>query len=222
MKRCPQCEFIYNDDQNLCDMDGSGLVYDDALATLPYSALPVNDLHVGKSGTRVFALPAVAGLALAALICLGYYAAPRLIAQPETRRSSESQQLQNSPAPETAPPVNDPSRRTTEPAEPPDISKPVGDQSAEPASPIQRTLSTAALVEKPDKRLTISRRLSPLRGIPPLRRLPPANVGSATSENSVSTRELRAEVAGMNRRKESGVRSFLKKTGRILKKPFKR
>ena len=28
MKRCPQCEFIYEDDQSLCDMDGVLLVFD--------------------------------------------------------------------------------------------------------------------------------------------------------------------------------------------------
>jgi hypothetical protein len=28
MKRCPQCEFIYEDDQSLCDMDGIRLVLD--------------------------------------------------------------------------------------------------------------------------------------------------------------------------------------------------
>jgi len=28
MKRCPQCEFIYEEDQRLCDMDGSALVHD--------------------------------------------------------------------------------------------------------------------------------------------------------------------------------------------------
>src|SRR6267142_1374798 len=28
MKLCPQCEFIYEDDQTLCDMDGRELVYD--------------------------------------------------------------------------------------------------------------------------------------------------------------------------------------------------
>ena len=28
MKLCPQCEFLYEDDQIFCDMDGEGLVYD--------------------------------------------------------------------------------------------------------------------------------------------------------------------------------------------------
>src|ERR1044072_7301573 len=27
MKLCPQCDFIYEDDQGLCDMDGRELVY---------------------------------------------------------------------------------------------------------------------------------------------------------------------------------------------------
>jgi hypothetical protein len=222
MKRCPQCEFIYNDDQNLCDMDGRALVYDDALATLPYSGWPVNDLQVPKSGLRLLTVPALAGLLLAALIWLGYYAAPRLIAQPETKRSSETQKLQNSPAPETAPAVNEPSKPTTEPVESPDTSKPIGDTSdpAEPVSPIQRNPSTAAMVETGDERLTISRRLPPLRRIPPLPRLPPAKV--AQEKSPVPTREHRAEVRGVIQKKESGVKSFLKKTGRILKKPFKR
>ena len=42
MKRCPQCEFIYEDDQSMCDMDGVLLVFDSrtlpnlhALATVP-------------------------------------------------------------------------------------------------------------------------------------------------------------------------------------------
>ena len=33
MKKCPQCEFIYEDDQSLCDMDGVLLVFD--TRTLP-------------------------------------------------------------------------------------------------------------------------------------------------------------------------------------------
>jgi cytoskeletal protein RodZ len=223
MKRCPQCEFIYNDDQNLCDMDGRALVYDDALATLPYSSLPVNDLQVPKSRLRVLTVPALAGLILAAFICLGYYAAPRLIAKPETRGSSESQKLKNDSLPETAPASTDPSKPTTEPAKAADTSQSIGDarDPSEPTSAIQRNSSKAAKVEKPDQRLTIARRLPPLRRVPPLPRLPPAKLRSTTSANSVSTQEKRTEVAGVNQKKESGVRSFLKKTGQILKKPFK-
>ena len=31
MKLCSQCEFIYEDDQELCDMDGAQLVYEPTL-----------------------------------------------------------------------------------------------------------------------------------------------------------------------------------------------
>jgi cytoskeletal protein RodZ len=219
MKRCPQCEFIYNDDQNLCDMDGRDLVHDDALASLPDNSLLVNDLQRRKSGFRVLTVPALAGLLLAAVIWLGYYAAPRLMAKPETRPSSQSQKLQNSPAPKTAPVANEPSQPTSEPAKSPEASKPIGDSidPAQPASPIQRSPSTAAV--KPDERLTISRRLPSLRRIPPLPRLPAAKVRRTTSANSVPAREDRTEVTAV--KQDSGVKSFLKKTGRILKKPFK-
>ena len=39
MKLCPQCQFIYEDDQNLCDMDGNALVYDNRPVVFP-DALP--------------------------------------------------------------------------------------------------------------------------------------------------------------------------------------
>ena len=35
MKRCPQCEFIYEDDQSLCDMDGFLLVFDSQVLPKP-------------------------------------------------------------------------------------------------------------------------------------------------------------------------------------------
>ena len=46
MKRCPQCEFIYEDDQSCCDMDGIDLVFDNptastALATMDSPAKPI-------------------------------------------------------------------------------------------------------------------------------------------------------------------------------------
>lgn len=40
MKLCPQCEFIYEDDQSLCDMDGSALVYNSGPVALEGSATP--------------------------------------------------------------------------------------------------------------------------------------------------------------------------------------
>jgi hypothetical protein len=62
MKLCPQCEFIYEDDQKFCDMDGQELVHDqkrraftDDTAALPslsavlksdHAATPVTKIHI--------------------------------------------------------------------------------------------------------------------------------------------------------------------------------
>ncbi len=45
MKRCPQCEFIYEDDQSCCDMDGIDLVFDHATP-------PLNKPKTSRPGKR--------------------------------------------------------------------------------------------------------------------------------------------------------------------------
>src|SRR5258707_10999186 len=40
MKRCPVCDFIYEDDEKLCAMDGTGLVNHSGPLALEESALP--------------------------------------------------------------------------------------------------------------------------------------------------------------------------------------
>ncbi len=74
MKRCPQCEFIYEDDQSLCDMDGVLLVLDSrtlpnlhALATVPAKS----------QSRRNRAVPAFATLILALVLGLVYYVSTR-------------------------------------------------------------------------------------------------------------------------------------------------
>ena len=53
MKRCPQCEFIYEDEQSLCDMDGVLLVFDsrtlpnmNALTAVTTKPAPKRHLHL--------------------------------------------------------------------------------------------------------------------------------------------------------------------------------
>ena len=45
MKLCPQCDFIYEDDQRFCDMDGKELVHDSA------SVIPEQDVATAVSST---------------------------------------------------------------------------------------------------------------------------------------------------------------------------
>jgi cell division septation protein DedD len=73
MKKCPQCEFIYEDDQSLCDMDGVLLVFDSrtlpnlhALATV---SAPIPD----RTSRRNRMVPAFATLILMVAVASVYY-----------------------------------------------------------------------------------------------------------------------------------------------------
>lgn len=73
MKLCPQCDFIYEDEQSFCDMDGKALVFQRvAPVAKPEMAPSAFDTNVPAPGAkRWFAL--IAGLALLlALIAVAY------------------------------------------------------------------------------------------------------------------------------------------------------
>lgn len=167
MKRCPQCEFIYEDDQSLCDMDGVLLVFDSrklpnlhALATVP--AVP-------KAQRRSRAVPAFATLVLALVLGMVYFVSTR---QPSYAPASQPDELTIAPV---AIPTPEP-QLSPEPA-------PVKEE-------VKETESAAAPVKK-----------------------------SATKNTTVSqTKRTTTEP----KKEDSEVKSILKKTGRILKKPFKR
>jgi hypothetical protein len=90
MKRCPQCKFIYLDTDDLCDLDGTPLV--------PVSDAEVEDVAGGQSAIgkmpkrnrRAVAITAMAGLALAAILFVVYYAATRT--RPEAAKVQEQSQ----------------------------------------------------------------------------------------------------------------------------------
>ena len=50
MKRCSQCDFIYEDDQNLCDMDGHELVYEPTLHGLQGNATTASQTRPTSEG----------------------------------------------------------------------------------------------------------------------------------------------------------------------------
>lgn len=172
MKRCPQCEFIYEDDQSLCDMDGVLLVFDsrnlpshNALATVPAKPQP----------RRNRAVPAFATLILVLVLGMVYYVSTqRKATQPaiETPASAASAAI---PVPEVSP---------TPQAQPSEASQipPVAEE-PKPATPTKQPAT--APVKKASVKTT-----------------------TATQSNEP-------------KKDDSKVGSILKKTGRILKKPFK-
>jgi outer membrane biosynthesis protein TonB len=169
MKRCPQCEFIYEDDQSLCDMDGVLLVFDSralpnmhALTTVPSKA----------QSKRNRAVPAFATLILALVLGMVYFV------------STNRKAAQNVPTPAIVESAANPA-----PAESPvQVSAP--EPEPQPAVEEPKAATTKAAV--------------------------PVKKVSAKASTSLQTKPATVE-----KKDDSKVGSILKKTGRILKKPFK-
>ena len=103
MKRCPKCEFIYEDDQSLCDMDGVLLVLDTrtlphlhALQTVPAKTTP----------KRNRAVPAFATLILALVLGMVYYVSTQRTASPTIDIPPVTSASTTDPPPEVTPEVN--------------------------------------------------------------------------------------------------------------------
>lgn len=174
MKRCPQCEFIYEDDQSLCDMDGVLLVFDSrklpnvhALTTVPVPPKTQQKRHR--------AVPAFASLILALVLGLVYYVSTQRKATQNAYTPPASAATSVNAVPEVKP---------TPEAQPSEMVQ--VEAVAEEAKPAPRVVTTPA-VKKP--------------------------AAKAVSTQIKTTSEPKKE--------DSKVGSILKKTGRILKKPFK-
>lgn len=133
MKLCPQCEFIYEDDQSVCDMDGRDLIYDPgplAEETIlspsaklhEANATPVSPMAAPQASpppgrqSRISAVAALAAIILAALLFAVYYARTHQLRsantnqasnQASTQSSNQSTQLESA-VPQPAPVVSTP------------------------------------------------------------------------------------------------------------------
>lgn len=174
MKRCPQCEFIYEDDQSLCDMDGVLLVLDSrnlpnhhALATVPVKPQP----------RRNRAVPAFATLILALVLGMVYYVSTQRKAIEPVIETPAANAATSNPAPEVNPtPQAQPSQETEASQVSPQIEEPKPAPTKQPAT---------------------------------------------TPVKKVSVKTASTATSSEPKKDDSKVGSILKKTGRILKKPFK-
>jgi hypothetical protein len=182
MKRCPQCEFIYEDDQSLCDMDGVLLVFDSRTLPNLHALATVSAPLPGKTARRNRMVPAFATLILMLAVASVYYvstlrnAAPPNFAPPSVSSTATEAPVLVPPAPSPAEVETIKEERVETPAPP----------AAQPASPVARSASPAAP--------------------PPSRK--------ATSTTPATTKPA-------PRKEDSKVESIIKKTGKLLKKPFK-
>lgn len=175
MKRCPQCEFIYEDDQSLCDMDGVLLVFDSR--TLPNSHALAKVPASKAAPRRKRAVPAFATVILALVLGMVYYVST----QRHSRQSSieipaASAATTSNPAPEVNPTPQAPPSEA--------VQAPVAEEL--PPAPVKQP------------------------AVAPARKAPAKAAVETTTKTSSEPKK-----------EENKVGSILKKTGRILKKPFK-
>lgn len=185
MKRCPQCEFIYEDDQSLCDMDGALLVFDSRSLPNLHALAPV-DVPAGrvapKAHWRHRTFPAMAALILATVLSLVYFVTS-----------------QRGGSPVNVPAVNLPASNLVAPAA-------AANPTPEPPPPATEASGAApAPAAKEEPETTKAAATAPAR--------------KTTSKTSTSTTQ--PKPAQEAKKDDSKVGSILKKTGRILKKPFK-
>jgi hypothetical protein len=237
MKLCPQCEFIYEDEQKVCDMDGEALVYDTRLGVVPGTVPAIASATRTKLRLTVVVVPVVAGLALSAFLSVAYYASsplfkadiPSRSRNPEAPATSLYQPIAPPLEKSSPPPLTEPSQSPTNAAAASaSVSIGADELTEKPESQSARSHAAAQATKATDNRLTIARRLPPLRQLsplpelPPLKRLPAAKPESRAAGSRTRPRAVVVDVKPVpgNAGKQSGVKGFLKKTARILKKPF--
>ena len=188
MKKCPQCEFIYEDDQSLCDMDGVLLVFDSRTLPNHHALATVSAPLPGKTARRNRMVPAFATLILMLAVASVYYVSTLRNAAPPTNFAPASVTSTSAEAPMVIPPAPSPAEVETikeEPRETPPV--------AQPASPVAQPASRAAQPASP---------AAP----------PPSRKATVTTPPTTKPAP---------KKEDSKVESIIKKTGRLLKKPFK-
>jgi hypothetical protein len=227
MKRCSQCEFIYEDDQSVCDMDGQTLTPDCAFPVLSsLSALPEKPAPIATpSSLRGIALPAGTGLLMALLFSVGFYASADTV-----------QPASEAPIPQVSNPPLSVSVEAGSPFSFAEASVSAPSQTSLTASePEENAAQARDTVRETGKRahvgrdaFAIARSVPPLPRVRPLPRLPSArpvdrdsaNISVVRSSTPAQSGKFNTEAAP--KKADSKVGGFLKKTGRFLSKPFKR
>ena len=242
MKLCPHCDFIYEDDQTVCDMDGKPLVFEPTLTAFPGNSPVEQTVPVKRTGFprfRRLAVAAMAGLALGVTLVLFFYvftqgdtyasagSAPTSTSNPgvPVPRKSASPAARATPlADGSGPFAGDPGSSETQSAmsdltsdaERPHlhaVSSADGSVMGR-ASPGSTVTQAATATGSPSLSVSALPRVAPLPTLKPLRRLEASR--PATKMAIASQTHAKGK-----QKKESRFGSFIKKTAQILKKPFK-
>lgn len=207
MKRCPQCEFIYEDDQSCCDMDGNALVFDDPTAS---PALAKMDSPVKPFRFRRSAVISICAVILGVLVLAIVYASL------ERALTANSEPVSTS---EVAPQLETQENLARRPLKAVPVVAPAA---VDPASSAVAEKAKTANVEARESATqksspSLQRNTLGTRGVV-LGSIPPQN---RVESSRPTTAVVRAKEPGSAAKKDSKVVSVVKKTGRLITKPFR-
>ena len=223
MKRCSQCEFTFEDLQRFCDFDGTELTVvpepfpSFKKVSVPATVFPSLFLHVARSRVSVAVL-ALAGVMMSALL-IGYFEAG---SQPNIAIASNAESRNEA------------------------ISVPQGPSESSGQAPEEvaksRFISTQRTINADEKSVASSKKKSPSASKPEgtKRRFEKANRELLTRNQKIGSQKANQKIASQansesvarnqkvpdggksqsSKRGDSKVVAILKKTGRILKRPF--
>jgi len=231
MKRCPECTFLYEDEQDRCDWDGTDLRFTNFLPPIPtVPPQPVAKARL-KSIWSGFTIALLVVVLVATVLVTLYRAAPPTFSSssrlkektlPATNQDTNPPASNASPqlvtAPEVPPEPAEPSTvESTRPQikarnrpEPPTNEKvlkavPATHIQIEPATPNVRTTKPAT---------------SQTSSAPPASQKPAASSNSISAHPEPPSASPAPQSKTQTQEKDSKFKSLLKKAGRVLKKPF--
>ena len=203
MKRCPQCEFIYEDDQSHCDMDGARLTHDSH--PLPkLQALTTTRTDANKSKWRTRVVPVIAALILTSVLGLVYFVSIRQSSRRSTAvaispaAESPANNLEASPAPASNAVASPESSSETDSKTTPETKATTDANTAREESSAVQPDSKKPETKSSTKPTTTDRK-------------------PKTKPQAQNSTRPTAAVKPVEK-KDSKVRSVLRKTGRFLKK----
>ena len=226
MKLCPQCEFIYEDSQALCDMDGQELVYEPTISMSSEKSPVDAGVKITRKRRRGMPIRIVAGLVLVAGLLLTYQ-----VFTPESEivkvNALSARKAASTTATSPAAAVAPPEMKVT-PNGSTDLSKEnavseAAQQAAE-AVPVNSTSPARSDSKSPNNHAASTKAPAPLSvyALPRVKPLPTLKPIPKLAEKNTSTIAPSQKPVVENKKKESKIGSFFKKTGRMLSKPFQR
>jgi cytoskeletal protein RodZ len=135
MKRCPQCNSLFNDEEHFCELDGTPLVEENE--TLVTNAVP--PLRESPETKGVLLIGALAGVIIGMLLFLVYFALTKEKPQDESSRSSSNVSVAQPQLPSG--PVQPPPESSPSPSVEPSPSPSVEPSPTAQPSPAQIQLS---------------------------------------------------------------------------------